>query len=85
MVNVYKCYESLFKEEEPQEESTHPYPDYPVSQAAPEGHHKRTNKVTTGRLFSKTWLMYFVEYSLDFNLHVWNIHYISIYMFDYLG
>ena len=46
MVNVYKCYGSLFKEEEPQGESTHPYPNYPVSQVDLEVHHKRTNRVT---------------------------------------
>ena len=30
------------EEEEPQGESTQPYPDYPVSQAAPEDHHENT-------------------------------------------
>ena len=34
------------EEEEPQGESMHPYPDHPVSQVAPEGHHKIFNLIT---------------------------------------
>ena len=43
--DLVKLQDSLKKhnnkeEEESRGESTHPYPDYPVSQAAPEGHHE---------------------------------------------
>ena len=31
------------QKKELQGESTHPYPNYPVSQAAPEGHHEKVN------------------------------------------